>query len=200
MAALWRRIGSAGLPLRRGFCMAAATSVPFDTYLFAQNLKSKGFTSKEADAILTVTRAAVGEMNTTRVSLFTPKTDHLELKTDLSQKVLRSTMNFGASPSSIPCISPRAVEIAHRHMREVIERDFSNLKNDIRMTEKLDLDKVRTELAKVEREFLLQKKTDEETLNSLHIANEKLEKRILQYTVAFSGTFCLVLARVAAFF
>ncbi|ETV76211.1 hypothetical protein, variant 2 [Aphanomyces astaci] len=185
MAALWRRIGSAGLPLRRGFCMAAATSVPFDTYLFAQNLKSKGFTSKEADAILTVTRAAVGEMNTTRVSLFTPKTDHLELKTDLSQKVLRSTMNF---------------EIAHRHMREVIERDFSNLKNDIRMTEKLDLDKVRTELAKVEREFLLQKKTDEETLNSLHIANEKLEKRILQYTVAFSGTFCLVLARVAAFF
>ncbi|RQM26942.1 hypothetical protein B5M09_003661 [Aphanomyces astaci] len=132
MAALWRRIGSAGLPLRRGFCMAAATSVPFDTYLFAQNLKSK--------------------------------------------------------------------EIAHRHMREVIERDFSNLKNDIRMTEKLDLDKVRTELAKVEREFLLQKKTDEETLNSLHIANEKLEKRILQYTVAFSGTFCLVLARVAAFF
>ncbi|RHY29141.1 hypothetical protein DYB32_005399 [Aphanomyces invadans] len=101
-------------------------------------------------------------------------------------------------------------------MREVIERDFSNLKNDIRMTEKLDLDKVRTELAKVEREFLLQKKTDEETLNSLHIANEKLEKRILQYStphpplscsssppvvaVAFSGTFCLVLARVAAFF
>ncbi|CAK4609910.1 unnamed protein product [Aphanomyces euteiches] len=67
-------------------------------------------------------------------------------------------------------------------MREVIERDFSNLKNDIRMTEKLDLDKVRYELMKVEREFLLQKKTDEETLNSLHIANEKLEKRILQYS------------------
>ncbi|ETV95370.1 hypothetical protein H310_11256 [Aphanomyces invadans] len=181
MARLWLSV----LPFRRGFCMAAATAIPFDTHLFAKNLRSKGFTSKEADAILTVTRGAVGEMNSARTTLFTPKNEHLELKTDLTQKVLRSTMNF---------------EIAHRHMREVIERDFSNLKNDIRMTEKLDLDKVRTELAKVEREFLLQKKTDEETLNSLHIANEKLEKRILQYTVAFSGTFCLVLARVAAFF
>jgi len=37
-------------------------------------------------------------------------------------------------------------------MREVLERDFSNLKNDIRMHEKLDFDKVRYELAKVEKE------------------------------------------------
>ncbi|KAG9414235.1 hypothetical protein AC1031_013434 [Aphanomyces cochlioides] len=177
------RSGSASA--RRSFCLAAAMSIPFDTYLFVKNLKAKGFTAKEADAILTVTRASISEMNTTRAPLYTPKNEYLELRTDLTQKVLRSTMNF---------------EIAHRHMREVIERDFSNLKNDIRMTEKLDLDKVRYELMKVEREFLLQKKTDEETLNSLHIANEKLEKRILQYTVAFSGTFCLVLARVAAFF
>ncbi|KAF0714232.1 Aste57867_3947 [Aphanomyces stellatus] len=177
--------GSAAVLLRRGFCLAAATAIPFDTYLFVKNLKSKGFTNKEADAILTVTRTAVSEMNTTRAPLYTAKTDHLELRTDLTQKVLRSTMNF---------------EIAHRHMREVIERDFSNLKNDIRMTEQLDLDKVRYELMKVEREFLLQKKTDEETLNSLHIANEKLEKRILQYAVAFTGTLCLTLARVAAFF
>ncbi|EQC38868.1 hypothetical protein SDRG_03826 [Saprolegnia diclina VS20] len=166
----------------RGFCTAG---IHFDTYRFAQNLRGKGFTPKEAEVILAATRNAIQEMNTSRASLYIPKADHLELKTDLSQRVLRSTMNF---------------DVAHRHMREVLERDFSNLKNDIRMTEKLDFDKVRFELLKVEKEFLLQKKTDEETLNTLHIANERLEKRILQFVVGFSGSMMLVLARLGAFF
>ncbi|ETV95371.1 hypothetical protein, variant [Aphanomyces invadans] len=104
MARLWLSV----LPFRRGFCMAAATAIPFDTHLFAKNLRSKGFTSKEADAILTVTRGAVGEMNSARTTLFTPKNEHLELKTDLTQKVLRSTMNFGSlSTSCVGLMSTR---------------------------------------------------------------------------------------------
>ncbi|OQR83627.1 hypothetical protein ACHHYP_14484 [Achlya hypogyna] len=169
-------------PATRSFCSA---STHFDTYRFVQNLKAKGFTPKEAEVILNATKHAIQEMNASRASLYISKAEHLELKTDLSQRVLRSTMNF---------------DVAHRHMREVLERDFSNLKNDIRMTEKLDFDKVRFELLKVEKEFLLQKKTDEETLNTLHIANERLEKRILQFVVGFTGSMMLVLARLGAFF
>ncbi|KDO29660.1 hypothetical protein SPRG_05612 [Saprolegnia parasitica CBS 223.65] len=159
--------------------------IHFDTYRFAQNLRAKGFTPKEADVILAATRNAIQEMNTSRASLYIPKADHLELKTDLSQRVLRSTMELRCG----------VVEARYDGWTYCV-----NLKNDIRMTEKLDFDKVRFELLKVEKEFLLQKKTDEETLNTLHIANERLEKRILQFVVGFSGSMMLVLARLGAFF
>lgn len=42
-------------------------------------------------------------------------------------------------------------DIAQRHMRELLERDFNNLKQDIRMLEKIDFDKIRVEIAEIEK-------------------------------------------------
>lgn len=36
-------------------------------------------------------------------------------------------------------------------MRELLERDFNNLKQDIRMLEKIDFDKIRVEIAEIEK-------------------------------------------------
>lgn len=43
------------------------------------------------------------------------------------------------------------LDIAQRHMRELLERDFNNLKQDIRMLEKIDFDKIRVEIAEIEK-------------------------------------------------
>ena len=66
-------------------------------------------------------------------------------------------------------------------MRELLERDFNNLKQDIRMLEKMDFDKIRMEVAELEKKFLLQKQAEDETLNELRLSMEKVEKRMLQY-------------------
>ncbi len=46
------------------------------------------------------------------------------------------------------------LDIAQRHMRELLERDFNNLKQDIRMLEKIDFDKIRVEIAEIEKKVL----------------------------------------------
>lgn len=40
-------------------------------------------------------------------------------------------------------------------MRELLERDFNNLKQDIRMLEKLDFDKIRMEIQDLEKKVSL---------------------------------------------
>jgi len=47
------------------------------------------------------------------------------------------------------------IDIAQRHMRDLLERDFNNLKQDIRMMEKMDFDKVRLEISEVEKKVRL---------------------------------------------
>jgi SMC interacting uncharacterized protein involved in chromosome segregation len=84
------------------------------------------------------------------------------------------------------------VDIAQRHQRELLERDFNNLKQDIRMLEKIDFDKIRMEIADLEKKFLLQKQAEDETLNDLRLSIERVEKRMLQYAVGFAGTIMAV--------
>lgn len=83
-------------------------------------------------------------------------------------------------------------DIAQRHSRELLERDFNSLKQDIRMLEKIDFDNVRMEIAELEKKFLLQKQAEDETLNELRLSMEKVEKRMLQYAVGFAGTIMAV--------
>ncbi|KAF1782952.1 Coiled-coil domain-containing protein 90-like [Phytophthora cactorum] len=85
-----------------------------------------------------------------------------------------------------------AHHIAQRHSRELLERDFNTLKQDIRMLEKIDFDKIRMEIAELEKKFLLQKQAEDETLNELRLSMEKVEKRMLQYAVGFAGTIMAV--------
>lgn len=85
-----------------------------------------------------------------------------------------------------------AQDIAQRHSRELLERDFNSLKQDIRMLEKIDFDNVRMEIAELEKKFLLQKQAEDETLNELRLSMEKVEKRMLQYAVGFAGTIMAV--------
>jgi hypothetical protein len=88
--------------------------------------------------------------------------------------------------------SPDVQDIAQRHSRELLERDFNSLKQDIRMLEKIDFDNVRMEIAELEKKFLLQKQAEDETLNELRLSMEKVEKRMLQYAVGFAGTIMAV--------
>lgn len=81
-------------------------------------------------------------------------------------------------------------------MRELLDRDFNNLKQDIRMLEKIDFDKIRVEIAEIEKKFLLQKQAEDETLNELRLSMEKVEKRMLQYAVGFAGTIMAVGAAI----
>ncbi|RLN97865.1 hypothetical protein BBJ28_00001523 [Nothophytophthora sp. Chile5] len=92
----------------------------------------------------------------------------------------------------LPLQHSRLVHIAQRHSRELLERDFNTLKQDIRMLEKIDFDKIRMEIAELEKKFLLQKQAEDETLNELRLSMEKVEKRMLQYAVGFAGTIMAV--------
>ena len=84
------------------------------------------------------------------------------------------------------------VDIAQRHSRVLLERDFNTLKQDIRMLEKIDFDKIRMEIAELEKKFLLQKQAEDKTLNELRLTMEKVETRMLQYSVGFAGTIMAV--------
>ncbi|TMW63611.1 hypothetical protein Poli38472_002552 [Pythium oligandrum] len=155
------------------------TSAPlqFDTHRVVKKLQDEGFSAVQAEAILEVMKDSMAESLEAQARVLATKSEHVELKAELSERVFNSTLKF---------------DIAQRHMRELLERDFNNLKQDIRMLEKLDFDKVRMEIAELEKKFLLQKQAEDETLNDLRLSMEKVEKRMLQYAVGFAGTIMAV--------
>ncbi|CAI5731717.1 unnamed protein product [Peronospora destructor] len=149
----------------------------FDTHHVVKSLQAKGFTVDQSEAILNVMKDAMADLLEAQSRILATKSEHVELKAELSERVFNSTLKF---------------DIAQRHSRELLERDFSTLKQDIRMLEKIDFDKIRMEIAELEKKFLLQKQAEDETLNELRLSMEKVEKRMLQYAVGFAGTIMAV--------
>ncbi|KAI9997549.1 hypothetical protein PInf_001464 [Phytophthora infestans] len=136
-----------------------------------------GFSTDQSEAILHVMKDAMADSLEAQSRILATKSEHVELKAELSERVFNSTLKF---------------DIAQRHSRELLERDFNTLKQDIRMLEKIDFDKIRMEIAELEKKFLLQKQAEDETLNELRLSMEKVEKRMLQYAVGFAGTIMAV--------
>ncbi|POM72810.1 Hypothetical protein PHPALM_10419, partial [Phytophthora palmivora] len=149
------------------------TPLHFDTHNVVKSLQENGFTAGQSEAILQVMKDAMADSLEAQSRILATKSEHVELKAELSERVFNSTLKF---------------DIAQRHSRELLERDFNTLKQDIRMLEKIDFDKIRMEIAELEKKFLLQKQAEDETLNELRLSMEKVEKRMLQYAVGFAGT------------
>ncbi|GMF29868.1 unnamed protein product [Phytophthora lilii] len=143
-----------------------------------------GFTDDQSEAILQVMKDAMA--------------DSLEAQSRI--RVFNSTLKFGVWQLRLGRVRCNVLtwacvvstDIAQRHSRELLERDFNTLKQDIRMLEKIDFDKIRMEIAELEKKFLLQKQAEDETLNELRLSMEKVEKRMLQYAVGFAGTIMAV--------
>ncbi|TDH65683.1 hypothetical protein CCR75_000686 [Bremia lactucae] len=157
----------------------ASTKMPlqFDTHLVVKSLQERGFSADQSEAILEVMKDAMADSLQAQARILATKSEHVELKAELSERVFNSTLKF---------------DIAQRHSRELLVRDFNTLKHDIRMLEKIDFDKIRMEIAELEKKFLLQKQAEDETLNELRLSMEKVEKRMLQYAVGFAGTIMAV--------
>ncbi|DBA00992.1 TPA: hypothetical protein N0F65_006253 [Lagenidium giganteum] len=164
---------------------AGPTSLQFDTHRVVKKLQNKGFAPEQAEAILEVIKDSMAESLDAQSRVLATKSEHVELKAELSERVFNSTLKF---------------DIAQRHMRELLERDFNNLKQDIRMLEKMDFDKIRVEIAELEKKFLLQKQAEDATLNDLRLSMEKVEKRMLQYAVGFASTIMAVGAAITRLF
>lgn len=163
-----------------GRCFSTASSdipLQFDTHNVVKSLQERGFSDDQSEAILQVMKDAMADSLEAQARILATKSEHVELKAELSERVFNSTLKF---------------DIAQRHSRELLERDFNTLKQDIRMLEKIDFDKIRMEIAELEKKFLLQKQAEDETLNELRLSMEKVEKRMLQYAVGFAGTIMAV--------
>ncbi|KAL3671996.1 hypothetical protein V7S43_002660 [Phytophthora oleae] len=161
-------------------CFTTASSdtpLHFDTHNVVKSLQGRGFSGDQSEAILQVMKDAMADSLEAQARILATKSEHVELKAELSERVFNSTLKF---------------DIAQRHSRELLERDFNTLKQDIRMLEKIDFDKIRMEIAELEKKFLLQKQAEDETLNELRLSMEKVEKRMLQYAVGFAGTIMAV--------
>ncbi|CAI5724089.1 unnamed protein product [Hyaloperonospora brassicae] len=149
----------------------------FDTHHVVKSLQQKGFSNDQSEAILCVMKDAMADSLEAQSRILATKSEHVQLRAELSERVFNSTLKF---------------DIAQRHSRELLERDFNTLKQDIRMLEKIDFDKIRMEIAELEKKFLLQKQAEDKTLNELRLTMEKVETRMLQYAVGFAGTIMAV--------
>ncbi|KAF1332486.1 Nadh dehydrogenase, partial [Globisporangium splendens] len=165
----------------------SASPLHFDTHRVVKRLQEQGFSAEQSEAILDVMKDAMADSLDAQSRVLATKSEHVELKAELSERVFNSTLKFGTD-----LVALLFIYIAQRHMRELLERDFNNLKQDIRMLEKIDFDKIRVEIAEIEKKFLLQKQAEDETLNELRLSMEKVEKRMLQYAVGFAGTIMAV--------
>ncbi|ETI50185.1 hypothetical protein F441_06207 [Phytophthora nicotianae CJ01A1] len=177
------------------------TPLHFDTHNVVKSLQDKGFSPDQSEAILQVMKDAMADSLEAQSRILATKSEHVELKAELSERVFNSTLKFGKPTRLLRKLSWHFmdckhlwcyIDIAQRHSRELLERDFNTLKQDIRMLEKIDFDKIRMEIAELEKKFLLQKQAEDETLNELRLSMEKVEKRMLQYAVGFAGTIMAV--------
>ncbi|KDO29706.1 hypothetical protein SPRG_05657 [Saprolegnia parasitica CBS 223.65] len=158
---------------------------PFDSHKFVTQLQYQGFSAEQAEAVLDAFKSTMAESLEMQHTGLATKADHLTLKSELSERVFNTTLKF---------------DIAQRHMKEILDRDFNNLKQEIRIIEKGDFDKVLAEIMQVEKKFMLHKQQSDTILNKLTLANETLERRIFQYAVRFGAAITVVLAFLGTYF
>ncbi|RLO11677.1 hypothetical protein DYB28_008261, partial [Aphanomyces astaci] len=135
------------------------------------------FSVEQSEAVLDALRSTMKEALVSQDAL------HVQLKSELTDRVFNSTLKFGIITDMFleRIMLMPGVDIAQRHMRDLLERDFNNLKQDIRMIEKNDFDKVRNEIVDMEKRFLMQKQITDRMVHKLHLANETMETMIMKF-------------------
>ncbi|ETV76191.1 hypothetical protein, variant [Aphanomyces astaci] len=198
MMAAWPRRGMLPTLMRtreaKLGCMSMTSSVtdtqeqhvtlPFDSNRFVTQLQYQGFSVEQSEAVLDALRSTMKEALVSQDALLATKSEHVQLKSELTDRVFNSTLKF---------------DIAQRHMRDLLERDFNNLKQDIRMIEKNDFDKVRNEIVDMEKRFLMQKQITDRMVHKLHLANETMETMIMKFSVAGGATLVVLIALVGTY-
>ncbi|ETV95352.1 hypothetical protein, variant [Aphanomyces invadans] len=160
-------------------------TLPFDSNRFVTQLQHQGFSAEQSEAVLDALKSTMKEALDVQDGMLATKSEHVQLKSELTDRVFNSTLKF---------------DIAQRHMRDLLERDFNNLKQDIRMIEKNDFDKVRNEIVDMEKRFLLQKQITDRMVHKLHLANETMETMIMKFSVAGGATLVILIAIVGTYF
>ncbi|OQR99818.1 hypothetical protein ACHHYP_20168 [Achlya hypogyna] len=162
---------------RRGYVTPLFTPKVRKHETALQSLQDQGYSAPQAQGVVDAMASAFHESYESQRQLLTTKDENNALKSEVSERLFNSTLKF---------------DIAQRSMRELLERDFKTLKQDIQMMEKLDFENVRAEIAEVEQKFLIQRENSDEILHQLNVASQRLEKRILQYAVGFGTTIFIV--------
>ncbi|CAK4610012.1 unnamed protein product [Aphanomyces euteiches] len=147
-------------------------------------LQYQGFSTEQSEAILDALKSTMKESLESQDAVLATKSEHVQLKSELTDRVFNSTLKF---------------DIAQRHMRDLLERDFNNLKQDIRMIEKNDFDKVRSEIIDMEKRFLVQKQLTDRMVHKLNLANETMETMIMKFSVAGGATLVVLIALVGTY-
>ncbi|KAG9414217.1 hypothetical protein AC1031_013421 [Aphanomyces cochlioides] len=162
----------------------AKATLPFDSNRFITQLQHQGFSTEQSEAILDALKSTMKESLESQDAVLATKSEHVQLKSELTDRVFNSTLKF---------------DIAQRHMRDLLERDFNNLKQDIRMIEKNDFDKVRSEIIDMEKRFLVQKQLTDRMVHKLNLANETMETMIMKFSVAGGATLVVLIALVGTY-
>ncbi|CAK5146151.1 unnamed protein product [Aphanomyces euteiches] len=162
----------------------AKAALPFDSNRFMTQLQHQGFSTEQSEAILDALKSTMKESLESQDAVLATKSEHVQLKSELIDRVFNSTLKF---------------DIAQRHMRDLLERDFNNLKQDIRMIEKNDFDKVRSEIIDMEKRFLVQKQLTDRMVHKLNLANETMETMIMKFSVAGGATLVVLIALVGTY-
>ncbi|KAF0714249.1 Aste57867_3964 [Aphanomyces stellatus] len=178
-------------------------NLPFDSNRFITQLQYQGFTTEQAESILDTLKSTMKESLENQDVVLATKSEHVQLKSELTDRVFNSTLKFGMHallPQVGIASEAHAVDIAQRHMRDLLERDFNNLKQDIRMIEKNDFDKVRAEIVDMEKRFLMQKQLTDRMVHKLQLANETMETMIMKFSVAGGAALVVLIALVGSYF
>ncbi|KAF0719758.1 hypothetical protein AaE_010417 [Aphanomyces astaci] len=148
-------------------------------------LQRQGYSAVQAQGLVDAMKSAFSDSIDVQVAVVTTKAEHMALKSEILEHVFNSTLKFG---------TPRRLHhIAQRNMRDFLEHDFVTLKQDIHMMEKLDFEAVRNEIAQVEAKFKGQKDASDDMFANLVKSNARLEKRVLNYVMAFGSTIAIIL-------
>ncbi|ETV76189.1 hypothetical protein H257_09700 [Aphanomyces astaci] len=141
-------------------------------------LQRQGYSAVQAQGLVDAMKLAFSDSIDVQVAVVTTKAEHMALKSEILEHVFNSTLKF---------------DIAQRNMRDFLEHDFVTLKQDIHMMEKLDFEAVRNEIAQVEAKFKGQKDASDDMFANLVKSNARLEKRVLNYVMAFGSTIAIIL-------
>eukprot|EP00752_Nemacystus_decipiens_P013302 g11782.t1 len=159
----------------------------FDTFRFVAELEGAGVPREQAVTMMNQVLLAISEANTRQIALVATKEDLLSLQSEINEKVFSSTLRY---------------DLAQRHLKELMQRDLSQVKADVRSEEKFDFAKLHDEITELEKRVFQRRETDEVRFTQVHTEIAALERRvILQYGIGFFGTIIamgLAVARIAS--
>ena len=177
------RVSASHPPARSGArrLMSAAATAPrralVDTHEIVVTLEEVGFSRKRAEGVMRSVHSAVAQADAANADVVASKAEMTEMKGELSEKVFNATLKF---------------DIAQRHLREMVQKDVKNLKNELRAAERADSAELRAELNALEKRGLQAHSEHEHRLAGLSTEIAALEQRILRYAVGAGATFVTI--------